>query len=489
MKKYILLFTILTAGILSSCKDWLTVYPDDEIASGDLFKDGEGFRTALNGIYQQLSGKELYGQNLTYGVVEAMGQMYDKAYLNSGTNNPVFYASDLDYKRFSTTINNVWSKMYNSIANCNNLIQEIEKVDSNIFEYKNQEKVMITGEAYALRGFMHFDLLRLFAPSVAEDNGQKYIPYSSTYPSIMSERKSVQEVLELVVKDLLTARKLAAQDTLPENVRAINTEYNRIDNGGWGDGNRGTFWRMRGTHMNYHNITALLARVYLYAGNLEKAHEYASEVLAFPGSNSWTPAYKYPSSWEYSGNRKSKGDVLLAFFNGQVTDYHTSFFNDDSYGFLAIRHHDLLFSDKTDDRYSQMTAEPKTGMRISTKYQREESESNERVNGPLIPVMRMGEMVYIVSEYMARKGDIEGASNFIHTNLRQKRGCINPLPPVSELNDFLTEMALDARRELVEEGQMFFMYKRLNTPIWDGERNKINMAGKWVWDIPSSENL
>ena len=35
---------------LSSCSDWLDLYPSDEIKEEYLFSSGDGFRTATNGI-------------------------------------------------------------------------------------------------------------------------------------------------------------------------------------------------------------------------------------------------------------------------------------------------------------------------------------------------------------------------------------------------------------------------------------------------------
>ena len=97
------------------------------------------------------------------------------------------------------------------------------------------------------------------------------------------------------------------------------------------------------------------------------------------------------------------------------------------------RHYTDLFTDLNDYRYTYMTSSPQTGMRVSIKYREDDNESNERVNGPLIPVLRKGEMIYIVAEYMAKHGDIQGACDFIDTELRQNRGCVNPLPNVRVL--------------------------------------------------------
>ena len=43
---------------LSSC-NWLDLEPTDTTTETDLFKTGDGYRIALNGIYQQMSETDL----------------------------------------------------------------------------------------------------------------------------------------------------------------------------------------------------------------------------------------------------------------------------------------------------------------------------------------------------------------------------------------------------------------------------------------------
>lgn len=51
-------YTLLSLGmvvtVFSSCSDWLDVRPSDEIKEEFLFETGNGYRTALNGIYRKL---------------------------------------------------------------------------------------------------------------------------------------------------------------------------------------------------------------------------------------------------------------------------------------------------------------------------------------------------------------------------------------------------------------------------------------------------
>lgn len=55
MKKiYTIIFVSCLAAIsFSSCSDWLDVRPADEIKEEYLFETGNGYRTALNGIYRK----------------------------------------------------------------------------------------------------------------------------------------------------------------------------------------------------------------------------------------------------------------------------------------------------------------------------------------------------------------------------------------------------------------------------------------------------
>ena len=64
----------------------------------------------------------------------------------------------------STRIATVMREMYRAIASCNKILEEIEHTDVSF--YNPGQKEIITGELYALRGALHFDLLRLFHPTV-----------------------------------------------------------------------------------------------------------------------------------------------------------------------------------------------------------------------------------------------------------------------------------------------------------------------------------
>ena len=208
-----ILWTLLLAALLSGCNKWLDIEPENQANDNKVFKDYVGFRNALNGIYEMLSQQELYGREMTWGFVSALAQTYDDTDLQKSY--PGLETYNYGMEKNKSVISTIWSKSYNAIANCNKLIAEIEPKDSTFFPNGRIEKNMILGEALALRGFLHFDMLRLFAPAPSTGDDGAYIPYFKVYPSKYEEKKKTSEILALAEADLKQAQHLVAElDTL-----------------------------------------------------------------------------------------------------------------------------------------------------------------------------------------------------------------------------------------------------------------------------------
>lgn len=67
MKNRNYVYVIFLALITISCNGWLDIQPENQASTDDLYSEGEGFRTQLNGVYIQLSEENLYGKELTWG--------------------------------------------------------------------------------------------------------------------------------------------------------------------------------------------------------------------------------------------------------------------------------------------------------------------------------------------------------------------------------------------------------------------------------------
>ena len=75
MKRLIyILFILLT--ICYSCDSFLDVRPTGEIVNNELFETAEGFEEAIYGVYSYLAGEALFGKNMTYGLVDVVGQYF-----------------------------------------------------------------------------------------------------------------------------------------------------------------------------------------------------------------------------------------------------------------------------------------------------------------------------------------------------------------------------------------------------------------------------
>ena len=187
MKIYIQIMILLSLLSLSSCKDWLNLQPEGEATSDKLFTTGDGYRSVLAGVYEAMASRNLYGVELQFGLVDCMSRQYTWAwkYGEEGT-NMYKIARNYDYynSALRPTIDNIWKDGYNVVANANNLIQNLERASADIFAEGEVERKMILGEAYACRALVHFDLLRLFAPALIHDDGEKRVPYVEDYPNI-----------------------------------------------------------------------------------------------------------------------------------------------------------------------------------------------------------------------------------------------------------------------------------------------------------------
>jgi hypothetical protein len=271
MKKYTILFILFLMGLFVSCEKWLDVAPKAQIETDVLFQSEGGFKDALWGVYTNMTATATYGREMTFGLLDVIGQVY------SGVSNQYTGAFDYDYAdaRTEIQINGIWQGNYNTIANLNNLIAKLKKADPRMFAKNNRE--VILGEALGLRAFLHFDLLRLFAPSYKAGATAKAIPYVTTFDLNVTPLSSVSAVIDSVLNDLTeAARVLQAVDPIAtgEEITAA------VDDG---------YLLNRNLHMNYYTVKALMARVYLYKGDLTNAATCADEVLC-SDKFTWTPA-------------------------------------------------------------------------------------------------------------------------------------------------------------------------------------------------------
>jgi hypothetical protein len=478
--------------VTTSCSDWLEVDSSANVMEGVLFNDPEGYRTAVNGVYRLLAEPELYGRGLTWGVASVLGNNYDASRFPAGSaTNPVSYREMAtgDYTSAYSTylIDPIWEHGYRVIANCNNVIAYTEKQDSSFFVNGSLEKNLILGEMLGVRALVHFDLLRLFTPATRVDDGRLYMPYVTTFPDRQPEHLTVSATLERIIADLEQARSLLSRyDTV---VVTSSTYQNRFQTNY--SSTYGTFFLTRGTRFNYFAATGILARAYQWRagnGDMERAYHAARNVYGFSTNRTWfsfTPASNLAVT-ENNVFRKMPHDILFAPFNNNLYTIVAAGAGYSSTSFF-YKNDEFLFEMDLDDFRLYLINTDKTSRRWSMPTGNQNGSPTNTIiqyQGPLAPVVRLSEMIYIMCEYLAEV-DLPRAITLL-TSVRTARGAKRSLGSPSK-ETFLQELRLEMTREFMSEGQTFFLYKRLNLPIYNG-LGYMDMTGRYVLPIPHSES-
>lgn len=505
MNKYVMILVTISMFFVS-CEKWLDLQQEGEITAEQLYNTGEGYRTALNGLYQAMGRPDLYGRELSFGLVDCMSQQYDLRDKDIFSETRYIKAANFEYEDVTLVdyIDNIWTKAFKMIANANDLIQHIEHADADLFEEGEMEKKMIMGEAYACRALMHFDMLRLFAPAPVNDDAQTYVPYVEVYPEIHPTSIKVMPFLDKVVEDLLKAKNLVIDfDTTRAGILASSTGKMRMSKANILAGSSfkyGDFFAGRGYRLTYYSITALLARVYQYAGKTQEAFECASEVIKY-GKKNGTPFYLDDftgvtvnngtsiENFDQKRDFKLKSSLIFAVYNekaykdaGIDSYFKLSAYAEDGTRPLASNYFQLkrveLFLNRgveewaTDIRSKNMIFQALEIIPISAKWYVYSKNPEDAEHLKISPIIRLTEMNYILAEYYARRGNYGEAYNILN-DIRAGRQ-LTPLIVKSSLDEFLIDLIGDARREWISEGQLFFLYKRLDAVFnLNGEMHRL----------------
>lgn len=491
-----LLLLLLPLYTFQGCNKFLDVSSNDQVLQESIFKNGEGIRIAVNGVYRLLSGTDLYGKNLSWGVISAMGNNYDYYYTPFDMRD----AASFNYESSSTQslMEQVWKRSYNVLANCNNIIQEVGKKDTGVFAQGSNEKNMILGEMYGIRAMVHFDLLRIFAPSPAAGATGLTIPYVSSYPDYQPARLDMPTIFTRIIEDMTKAQSLLASiDTvflrstmrLPTGrIKTANSPYNIP---------QGEFFCFRAQRMNYFAATALLARIQLYKGDYVEAYKQAKIVYDAQRRNwfAWTSSI-------YQGQitdvdfiyTKRPDELVLAFSNSFNYDNYDAIINSNQGQSQFFRmnsgYMSKLFEGDLDDfrlvgwynRYNDQRY-------LTWQRPRGNSYNAEQVlksQGPLLPVIRFTEMYHILIECLLRQQNTGDAIPIFNT-LRINRGAKTPINPAATPGQLMDMLVKDITRESLTEGQTFFLYKRLNRNIFNGATDLVMAPKDWYAPLPLSE--
>lgn len=454
MKKIIYTMIIACTTLFASCDSWLEVKPYDQIAEGELQKSEEGYQKMLNGIYIDLNSDALYGQTLSVEMIEVMGGAY-----TIGSDNSVWgNYKDLSSYQYNTEywrdrLDQTWNKAYALILNCNKIL---ETIDGNKNLFTDGSYYIIKGEALALRAMLHFDMLRLFGPVYSKDSDKKAIPYYTKQTNSPEPILTAQEVMEKITADYEDALNYLANDP-------VKTEGTMMSSTEDGSSN---FLRYRALRLNYYAVEALMARAYLYMGNKTEAFKYATDVIKTADQNIFPFVDKnLVIGSPADPDRIFSSEVLFALTNTSRGTIHKNFFDPSRLPNYVFRMDDSMMSNLVyggaattggyQDDYRYRACWMATGSnRYFYKYS--DMVANGSIQNTMIPMVRLGEMFLIAAE--SQSGDLKAGVKYVNA-LRRNRGVASLTTLTPDL------LKYEYIRELYGEGQLFYLYKRLNSDI------------------------
>jgi hypothetical protein len=474
MKKFIIyIIALAVTPVFTSCEDWFDVQPKTQVKADDLFDTEGGFKRALIGIYTQMASNSTYGAEGTLAFTEVLSGAYTS--VKDNTHN-YFKAAIYDYEHSGNVsrINNLWSHNYSTIANINNLLENIDEKQA-IFNEGLYE--IIKGEALALRAYIHFDLLRNFATAPVNGLDATAIPYVDAVSTIPFPQLTVGQVINRVIEDLIEAEKLLKDyDPLGpafETYEESRTGYTSVDE----SVDAASFLMFRKERMNYYAVIGTLARVYMYRGGEDdktEAYKYANDVincekfalvdsktLSDLPSSSLVMSYlaqEYLFSIYKRDIIESVNETYFKFSSSKTRDIleidegrRNQYFETNKYGGVADVRLNKLFN-INGDGLSYYLAKYELGIKR-------------------VPLLKLSEMYLIIAE---------STDSWEHLqSLRRMRG-LKTIAPGTTLQE---EIEAEWRKEFLGEGQMFYYFKRLNKLV----NNDMSDIGKFVFPIPDAE--
>jgi starch-binding outer membrane protein, SusD/RagB family len=430
--KVYFLFAALLMLSLAGCKKWLDVDPPLQVDQNTVYSNEQGFREVLNGVYLQMGDINLYGRDMTFGLISVLGRSYDTT-ISPAIGNLYYEGARYNFQDESvkTTFKHMWENLYQCIGNLNNLLANIEN-KQNLFSGNNYNT--IKGEALALRAFIHFDLLRMFVPSPAvAGNNVPAIPYVTTMSPYATPVSTTGAVLDQCLTDLQNAQSLLSNADLATS--------------------KMTFWGAKG----------LLARIYLYKGDLTNAQANA---LAVINSNKF-PLTDVTGSFPVSELMFTKEHLfsIYSYFNTSLS-YYKSVLNTNPPLAFTRNNQIALFvtgSGATADKRN-LFVDPSTGTVNGTPTNNISPRKFYQTNANVLPLIRMTEMYYIAAECATASLDSLTATNLLDS-VRVHRAVPKYTLAALKTDSLKVEISKEYQKEFLGEGQVFFYYKRKNLPF------------------------
>jgi tetratricopeptide (TPR) repeat protein len=459
--KRIVIITAVSLLMLVSCdKDFLDTVPESTINNDQLATSASANQAIVNGIYTGLRsyGLAIGGNHEDYGhksVLSAMDMMSNDMLMTKSS----WYGSFYNYLgRQQTNVRSrlVWNTYYPQIKSTNVVLAAIPSIT------EDDKLNAIRGQALALRGYFYFMLARTYGPTYLGNEKELCVPIYTEVTLEGKARSTVNEVYELIEKDLKEAIELL-------------TKYNRSNK----------------DSVDKTVAEAFLANVYLEMGKYSDASNMA---------NSARQSYVLLNEQEWMtgfSETKSKETMWGATMNSATSTFVANFFshfdntNNSGYaGGLGIYKNidKNLYNSISDTDFRKKAFVAPGG--DNPVYPSLPEYANIKFRDPTINAgsyiyLRSSEMYYIEAEALARAGNEASAKDVLYeiTITRDPKYVKSTNSGTALIN----EIILQKRIELWGEGCAWYDMKRLGIGL-SRDYIESNHPAFGKFNIPTGDN-
>ena len=198
LKKVTFCSSLLLASTLTSCTDWLTLYPMDKIVEENFWEDKRDLESVRNAVYVNMTTNDCLERYMVWGELRSDNLMENSAVGLSDNLRDISEKVDIKPQNPYAS----WSKFYESINYCNKVLQHGPEILQKDKSFSTVEWEYMKAEMVALRALNYFYLIRAFdeVPMVftainddSEVRTQKAVPQSVLLDSLVNQMEYVIE--------------------------------------------------------------------------------------------------------------------------------------------------------------------------------------------------------------------------------------------------------------------------------------------------------
>lgn len=407
-KKLYIAILLASSLCLSSCSNFLDIQPVGKVIPNTLEEYRALFTTAYNVSLIDRSLCDIRTDGIT-----VRNDEYDQN--NYGD---IEKWADINPSPETTAFD--WNKYYTNIYYANAVIDKRDEITEGSQEDVNQ----LVGEAYLMRGYMHFLLVNLYGAPYTKAGAPdtKAVPVKLNLDlEEVPSRNTVGEVYASVLSDIASARQLI-------NKKEWETGYNY--------------------RFSTLSVDALESRVYLYMGEWQKAYEAAERVLMQKST-----LENFNKEDGRLPNQYQSVEMITAY----ETVYNSSTAKASQATKVLIQKYDQNYDLRLNKYFGEVNADGNYPIKKTDGY------SQYRCS------FRTGELYLNAAETAARLNNLSAArerllqlmeKRYTPEGYEQKKNSVNAMTQ----NDLITEILNERTRELIFEGHYWFDLRRTTRP-------------------------